>query len=1381
MNVTTKKGRVILGIALAAIMFASVMVAIISVPSFALTTPQNNENLLGQGKGKVTVAADTSTIIIIGETIEFTVEGLDIVGVSEDVLGQTRGTTSADYDTSVEFKAGDDDYLWAVDIVDDGVYVKADDMKISLKEPTLAITIKDTEGKSIDSTTKGQNITLDVSSNLFDDDRVKVKITGPEGTWTEFSGNISVADGRNITTNWKTGNYEIWVVTRGDGDDARGIDMSSNTDAITIRKAEIKIEASTTTPPKEEAVTFTVSGPPNTDFHFSVASHADEVVMTHLEKNPLNLEPGETMTMDKVGGKFNATTDEDGIYKFVTKFTDDRTYTFQVWLGAAATYAEADTADRDDIDIDVQEITVEIKVSGNNAVAEIGEEVVIRGISNIGESVDIVINNTLEFDNVTIEERTFEGRWNTTDKNAGIYEIDVYVDCKELTSEMEGTNVKDITSEYSLEPDDKAWIALINQSSSGSSKGSDDWLGIIPIHLRMMEKAETPTSPNEENYDFLYNSSLECSRRNGAIVNTASDTYEVLRGVLEIAEYCIDKTIDIALGTIRFPSVFEPALALTDVTPYNEKMPGEGKGRVTVTPGANTTLIVGEKIEFTVTGLDIIGVSEDVEGQTRGTTSTNYQTEYEFADSDVDYIWAIDIDGDGYWNAANDMKISLKAATLDISIEDDQGNAIDSTTIGKLLKINIISSLFKDDVVKVKITGPGGTWTEVKDETRYIDADEPGSYVIDTSMWKAGDYEIWVVTDEDDARGVDIASARDIITLRKPEIEIESEMELPPVGEEVMFTVRAPPYTLFNFSTSRPADVVMTAKEDNPLNLSEGEEKRMDEMYGTFSAATDYEGLYKFVVYFTEEWTYRFRVWYDAPTYWETWYRDSIYVEVGDIATMVEVPDTSVAVVGEDVAITVVASAGDDVDIVIDNILEYDDETLVDGEAEVEWDTAGKANKTYIMEVFVNCDVLTSAMLGTDVSDEIEAYYLEADGTATIRLIEPGVTAEQRRNVVAAGDDYIVEGMATGVDEVDIVIIGPHGFTAMPLGVENGLEFLSTSVARSNGFNEDICIPEEADFGEYKEGVFAPGRDGIYGMTGYGEGDLVDALCEEYGFFDVFDLLNFLEGKDQSQILKLITAATIDKPGSDDLAEILNFTVESPYVRFADIEDVPVGEFLKVNGVTNREPETTITINSTIEYLTPHPHLIPTKVKWPTPNYGVFNVTINTTDAVAGNYTLRADDGEGNADTATVEILEAVSIFDTHPGTYPSIMGTHKGEIKPSCNINVSTLYTYACAGTGGHTESIELYENDTLIANGTWNGYKGDWHNITIHNVTDGTPYVTLLKNQEYRYVIKTGSYPQIIHESSKDVTGGTITCTLFEDANGKVHYDWIPAIRLF
>jgi len=136
----------------------------------------------------------------------------------------------------------------------------------------------------------------------------------------------------------------------------------------------------------------------------------------------------------------------------------------------------------------------------------------------------------------------------------------------------------------------------------------------------------------------------------------------------------------------------------------------------------------------------------------------------------------------------------------------------------------------------------------------------------------------------------------------------------------------------------------------------------------------------------------------------------------------------------------------------------------------------------------------------------------------------------------------------------------------------------------------------------------------------------------------------------------------------------------------------------------------------------------------------------------------------------------AYPIFDTGAGTYPSIMGRHEGKIKPSYDVVVSDLYTYSCAGTGGHTKSIKLYENDKIKTSGTWNGYQGDWQNIAL------SPSVTLQAGKEYSYIIETGSYPQIIHESEYvNVTGGTITCDKFIAANGNEYTGWIPAIKLW
>ena len=135
-----------------------------------------------------------------------------------------------------------------------------------------------------------------------------------------------------------------------------------------------------------------------------------------------------------------------------------------------------------------------------------------------------------------------------------------------------------------------------------------------------------------------------------------------------------------------------------------------------------------------------------------------------------------------------------------------------------------------------------------------------------------------------------------------------------------------------------------------------------------------------------------------------------------------------------------------------------------------------------------------------------------------------------------------------------------------------------------------------------------------------------------------------------------------------------------------------------------------------------------------------------------------------------------VYMFDTGPGTYPSISGTYNGTITPNQTIEVSKLYTYPCIGTGGHTEYAKIYNDSLSVETLPWEGYKGDWHNISFNQS------FTLVKNKTYNYTIVTGSYPQIHHTDELEVASGTgtITCDKFVDANGRVYYDWIPAIRL-
>ncbi|RLG55743.1 MAG: hypothetical protein DRN88_05265 [Candidatus Hydrothermarchaeota archaeon] len=144
----------------------------------------------------------------------------------------------------------------------------------------------------------------------------------------------------------------------------------------------------------------------------------------------------------------------------------------------------------------------------------------------------------------------------------------------------------------------------------------------------------------------------------------------------------------------------------------------------------------------------------------------------------------------------------------------------------------------------------------------------------------------------------------------------------------------------------------------------------------------------------------------------------------------------------------------------------------------------------------------------------------------------------------------------------------------------------------------------------------------------------------------------------------------------------------------------------------------------------------------------------------------------------TLEAKPGPEIFDTGApeNPYPSIFGMHRGVIIPDQDITVNKIYTYPCPGTGGHSESVIIW-NDTIgeSAEAYWNGYTGDYHNLSFNRT------ITLKQDVIYNYTIKTGSYPQIIHTPEFDATGGKIKCAEFIDANGKKYNDWIVAIKLF
>ncbi|MCD6455653.1 MAG: hypothetical protein J7K81_02530 [Methanophagales archaeon] len=177
----------------------------------------------------------------------------------------------------------------------------------------------------------------------------------------------------------------------------------------------------------------------------------------------------------------------------------------------------------------------------------------------------------------------------------------------------------------------------------------------------------------------------------------------------------------------------------------------------------------------------------------------------------------------------------------------------------------------------------------------------------------------------------------------------------------------------------------------------------------------------------------------------------------------------------------------------------------------------------------------------------------------------------------------------------------------------------------------------------------------------------------------------------------------------------------------------------------------------------------------------ILNATVDPsglvgTSSISGRVLAQTPFGTVPGANATVVIAQTGFFFDT--GTpvnpYPCIFGVHNGTFVVTHPVAVERMYTYACTGTGGHSEFVKIWNTTGWDVSATWNGYTGDWHTIVFSE-----PF-TLKAGETYNYTIRTGSYPQIHHIDELDADGGTIRCTKFVDANGKVYNNWIPAIRL-
>jgi len=362
--------------------------------------------------------------------------------------------------------------------------------------------------------------------------------------------------------------------------------------------------------------------------------------------------------------------------------------------------------------------------------------------------------------------------------------------------------------------------------------------------------------------------------------------------------------------------------------------------------------------------------------------------------------------------------------------------------------------------------------------------------------------------------------------------------------------------------------------------------------------------------------------------------RDTKYVVIKKCETGIEVP--KVAIVGDVVHIKGFSESGDLAVFLIDDAFKGE-VPITDDYFKWYWDTSGELEGGKEIKVFTLSKHVPFT-IGENVSKDWQRKET-VDASASIFLFPPMLSMTVPKHM-ADSDDVVINGIATGTDHVYIIVINYKGEVISPVSENASVVTAARTPVEDGEWTEIIS---EFDIGDYAVIALCEGRDGRTNVIENG---------------------TWVIGGENKTLEERVVILTDGSAGSDDLFMLFNFTVEPAYVSFNPIENVRIGEPLAITGKTNRESGTEIAI-WVIEGSTILPAVI-TMVEWPTADHGVFTATIETMVAVPGVYTLKADDGEGNTDTATVEML-------VPPLPAPEVsISTGRNEYSPGDVINIT-------------------------------------------------------------------------------------------------------------
>jgi hypothetical protein len=585
-----------------------------------------------------------------------------------------------------------------------------------------------------------------------------------------------------------------------------------------------------------------------------------------------------------------------------------------------------------------------------------------------------------------------------------------------------------------------------------------------------------------------------------------------------------------------------------------------------------------------------------------------------------------------------DMPLAIKVGTKKVS-SVAVGTSITVTTAG----IN----LFEEDAVDLTIIGPLGqvkrdeknnqqfTGITVKDLKINYGADN-----LKTTGWTIGDYTFQITAKEERASGLDAASEVVELKIIKGAITIDASTTDTVELETVTLTVTGVADDPIKLSSSPLSDNVefRAGIDDTPTGAH---------YHGNwFEDIIDKDGKRTYAVRFTDTGTYTIRVEVTGGDRKGDY--DTVDITVAERSVDFDLPSTMV--IGGKLLVKGTATSGTYVSVYIDDVLYQKLTDLV-----IEDGGFSKEVKTTEVGMDVPGSVRLKAWIDAEKKPGEVRPTRSPDGEAALLLTKTSLEAELSVSVVALGDDFTVKGTSQGADNVNIFAISPKGSggTAINTGVvstnyaANIFSAIASVSTTDHTFEQKIDVTENADTGTYVVAVLSPGGDGIYNGL---PGDVTPTTFPA-AFAATYNLPNF--PKTQAQIIAMAGDATIDAPGSDDLAWLDYIAVQSPFV----LVDTPAhgarGEPLIVTGTSNRKEGSIVMIDVKGPVaLTPQTAPV-TK--------GTFSATFDTSAAEAGTYTVTADDGDGHVDEVEVNIgavAPTPSVSTPQPTPLPTVAPT---------------------------------------------------------------------------------------------------------------------------